>query len=732
MRNKVQSRIIKVALIVIFTVSTFLAIYKFNFKYVEDSDTKNYTLKIIEKVKQDENIITYLVKNNKDKFVLNICKSKYGDGIDLSKYSDYTYGDILKIRGKITIPKVLGNPHEFDYKKYLNAENICGVINTYKAPEKIGKEIDVFTYINYLKEYTKQIISESMNKENIPLTLGYIYGDKSGITEDTSRKYSLLGISHMLVASGTNIAILIIVMKRICKKLKINKDLTYILTILQILLFVSLCNFEYSILKAGIIGITTLVLGMWDIKISSLKKILICLYIMYITNPADIFSVSMQLSFFASLGIIFFYSKIEVRINWILKQKLKKRIYDILKYPIKIFCISIAVKILTLPLTINNFNSIPLFGIFTSVIVSIVICVIKILGIIATIFLFIPGASQLIFSIINLVVSFVSIITQVLGKIAIEIQVPVLPSYIVITYYIYILCIILKDRIVIKNFNQSIKFNKVCNICKKYLMYILILCFVIYKTGNIFNNNYAIFFNVRQGDMALIKYMSSTILIDAGSKNDKLSENVFLNFCKKENIQSIDLIVISHFHTDHINGIAKIAEEVNVKRIIYSMPKDIDDEYLNFVKWIEKVNIEKTVVQKGDNITVGDIKMCILSPGTETIWSDDIANSNSLVCLLEIQDFKLLFMGDATKETENLLLKEENLLPMVDVIKVGHHGSKTSTGNEFVKRISPYIAVISSQKKTYGHPSRETLEILKKWGVNEYITEKNGAIKIRF
>lgn len=732
MRNKVQSRIIKVALIVIFTISTFLAIYKFNFKYVEDSDTKNYTLKIIEKVKQDENVITYLIKNNKDKFVLNICKSKYGDGIDLSKYSDYTYGDILKIRGKITIPKVLGNPHEFDYKKYLNAENICGIINTYKEPEKLGKETNPFTYINYLKEYTKQIISESMNKENIPLTLGYIYGDKSEITEETSREYSILGISHMLVASGTNIAILIIVMKRICKKLKLNKAVTNILTILKILLFVSLCNFEYSILKAGIIGITTLVLGMWDKKISSLKKILICLYIMYITNPADIFSVSMQLSFFASLGIIFFYSKIEVRINWILKQKLKKRIYDILKYPIKIFCISIAVKILTLPLTINNFNSIPLFGIFTSVIVSIVICVIKILGIIATIFLFIPGVSNLIFSIMNPIVSSVSVITQVLGKIAIEIQVPVLPSYIVITYYIYILCIILKDRIVIKNFNQSIKFNKVCNICKKYLMYILILCFVIYKTGNIFNNNYAIFFNVRQGDMAFIKYMSGTILIDAGSKNDKLSENVFLNFCKKENIQSIDLIVISHFHTDHINGIAKIAEEVNVKKIIYGMPKVIDDEYLNFIKWTEKVNIEKTVVQKGDNITVGDIKMCILSPGTETIWSDDIANSNSLVCLLEIQDSKLLFMGDATKETENILLKEENLLPMVDVIKVGHHGSKTSTGNEFVKRISPYIAVISSQKKTYGHPSRETLEILKKWGVNEYITEKNGAIKIRF
>lgn len=130
---------------------------------------------------------------------------------------------------------------------------------------------------------------------------------------------------------------------------------------------------------------------------------------------------------------------------------------------------------------------------------------------------------------------------------------------------------------------------------------------------------------------------------------------------------------------------------------------------------------------------VGEIKFKILSPDVNLkIKDNDVANANSIVTVINIENKNFLFMGDATKNTEKEILKNINTLPeIIDVYQVGHHGSKTSSDNNFIGKLNIKEGIISSKKKVYNHPAKETLNTLSKHNIKVKITEKNGACKIK-
>lgn len=273
---------------------------------------------------------------------------------------------------------------------------------------------------------------------------------------------------------------------------------------------------------------------------------------------------------------------------------------------------------------------------------------------------------------------------------------------------------------------------------------------VIYITINIFLNiytlyfeNYVYFFNVEQGNMAIIRYKRKNILIDYGSTKESLASNILSNFLKSKAIKKIDLAVISHMHDDHMNGF--LSEESEVEKIMYAYPKE---ETVNFEKIKEKAdakNISLIETELFETYNYNGINMIVLSPKkNKTIQAGDIANANSLVLLLSINNKNMLFMGDATKETEKEIMKKlqnledtnlkkdtEKRLENIDILQVGHHGSKTSTSEGFIQKITPKNAIISAKKEKYGHPHNETLDTLKKYNVNIYITENKGAIRFK-
>jgi len=243
-----------------------------------------------------------------------------------------------------------------------------------------------------------------------------------------------------------------------------------------------------------------------------------------------------------------------------------------------------------------------------------------------------------------------------------------------------------------------------------------------------------IFFDVGQGDAIFIETPSyHQILIDGGPDStilEKLSKE--MPFWDR----SIDLIILTHPERDHLTGLIEVLEKYKVENILWTGIVRDTAEYKEWKKLIEEEKAEIFIAKAGQKISclTWQIKQCdleILQP-FESLEGKEFKDSNntSIISKLVFGKNSFLFTGDAYKNVEVELINKEAEIDS-DVLKVAHHGSKTSSSEEFIKAVSPEIAVISvGRENKYGHPNQEVLELLEKYGIRVLRTDKDGDIKI--
>jgi competence protein ComEC len=238
------------------------------------------------------------------------------------------------------------------------------------------------------------------------------------------------------------------------------------------------------------------------------------------------------------------------------------------------------------------------------------------------------------------------------------------------------------------------------------------------------------FFDVGQGDAIFIQTPKrNQILIDGGQSS------VILEKLGKEMPfwdRSIDLIILTHPERDHLVGLLEVLKKYKVENIFWTGIKRDIPEYQEWQKLIKKEKAKIYIIPFVQKVTIGkDISMNFLYP-VENLADKEYQNSNdtSIVAKLNFNQNSFLFTGDISKSIEEELINYYQNLKS-DVLKVAHHGSKTSTSEEFLKEILPKIAIISVGKENpYGHPHQEVLEILNKFGIRVLRTDENGDIKI--
>ena len=230
------------------------------------------------------------------------------------------------------------------------------------------------------------------------------------------------------------------------------------------------------------------------------------------------------------------------------------------------------------------------------------------------------------------------------------------------------------------------------------------------------------YIDVGQGDSILIQCGEHNMLIDAGTNS---SEEDLISYLDNLNIQKFDYLVGTHTHEDHIGGMDKIVKKYDFDSILFPKTTSNTKTFENFVTEVKNKNKKLTAPDTTKTYILGDATFEILSPLKDE-YEDQ--NNYSIVIKLKYKDTSFLFTGDAEKLVEEDIL-DTNKDISADVIKIGHHGSSTSTSEEFLKKVNPKYAVISLGKdNSYGHPHKETIELLENYNIKTYRTDELGTI----
>ncbi|MFC1559625.1 DNA internalization-related competence protein ComEC/Rec2 [Candidatus Margulisiibacteriota bacterium] len=558
-----------------------------------------------------------------------------------------------------------------------------------------------------------------------------IFGSKvSPLPDDIKENFRNAGVVHLLVVSGLHMSILLGVTASLLKGAGLSSRIRAVLVSVFNFMFVVMVGAGPSVIRAGIMGEVALLTNIFQRENEFYNTLAFSGLILLIMNPLNIFAVGFQLSFMATWALFYVAPAFE--------EKLKGKMPPFFA---NLISIAIAPALATSPIILYNFGQVSFVSIFANMSIIPWIQVIVVLGF----FSVLAGAVFLPISMI--INNFLLLLLMVLNSIvyfyshlpfACRFFVPpALPM--IVGYYIIVGWGVemLKGKVKFKLNKFRIAFAVLAALS------VLVWTFAASASSGSppLKNELAItIIDVGQGDSILIESPSGkTMLIDGGGRHqakgakESIGKKIVIPYIHKRGINELDVVVLTHPHDDHVGGLASVIEAVPVKMVIDSGRPHTSYSYLKFLKLIDKKGIAYKLGRRGQTIDLGGgVKGFILYPTNSIVKSQETdLNDVSIVIKLVYKDFSMLFTGDMEHGGEKFLLKHRARLKS-EVLKAGHHGSRTSTTYKFLKAVDPKYAIISvGLKNKFGHPSKEIIDRLKKAKVKIYRTDEDGAVLIR-
>ena len=670
LKTILQSKILIYIIFIIILILSFIRIS--NYKSIYSLNTNTIEGTLIDK-QIDGNKLSIIIKEKeKIKGTYYIETEK-----ELDKLKELELGSKIRIFGELNIPNNNTIKNTFNYRTYLKSNKIFLIMNIDKIEILENNKNIIYAIKNKINNY----INTFKAKDYLSM---FILGNKANMDDVIINKYQKLGVSHLFAISGMHISIITLILLKLLNKIKEN--IRYLIVISFLLFYVFLTG-GVSVLRSVSLFICLYINRKYDLCMNNEQICLISISLLLIINS------------FLLINIGFLYSGI-------ITYSLIKFSYLISgNYFKKIFSISILAFLVSLPITINTNYEINILSIIYNLVY------------VPLISLFIFPLSLLTFiikpldSFLLLAIDFLELITN--HFFTINVILPKMSWYLIMIYYILLYCLF-------RSYN------------KKYLLIIIILL-TINKYKYVINNNLSImYFDVSQGDSILINKKEETVLIDTGGKiKFKLEEwkkkreynmsNNIIQYMKSVGITKINYLIISHGDADHMGESINLVNNFKVEKVIFNCGpyNDLEKE---LIKVLDKKKIKYYSCIK--ELSIDDNKLYFLQTKKY-----DNENDNSNVIYTELDGYKFMFMGDASSTTEKEIMSKYNLTN-IDVLKVGHHGSKTSSSELFINKIKPKYSIISVGKNNrYGHPNKEVLDNLKDSKI--YRTDQDGSVMFK-
>ncbi|WP_449537043.1 DNA internalization-related competence protein ComEC/Rec2 [Ferdinandcohnia sp. Marseille-Q9671] len=635
--------------------------------------------------------------------------------------SELRVGFVCTFTGTLNEPQVSRNPHAFHYQRYLYTQKIHWI---YEASEiSLEKCMPQDTWS--IKRWLLQIREVGINQidshfegSTAGIIQALIYGERTNISVDIVDSYQSLGLIHLLAISGLHVSLMTGMFYFLCIRFGMTRENATTLLLVLLPAYIIIAGGSPSVIRSAVMSILLLVSIMWWKKSSMLDVISIACIGMLASNPYLLVNIGFQLSFIVSASLI------------VSSRVLFKQYTTSLS---SLVVVSFLAQLCSLPILLYHFYefsilSLPLnilyVPLYSVCILPFALFTVLLLGLLEPV-------GQFFAYILSYSIETLNQVTVWFSDSAFSVLTPGKPGVLLMMLYCASIFVYLIHWEKKKHFLQVSLLGPIT----VFLIHLLVPYINPYGEVTMLD--------VGQGDSIVIElpYRKGVYLIDTGGiisfaqepwrkrrKEFSTSEDIIIPFLKSKGVRHLDKVIITHGDQDHIGGAKKLIENIKVKEVL--LGKNLEDSKLEeeLKENASKEKIKITIAERGYSWKNENHTFHILAPNGNEMNEND----NSIVIYTRLGGLKWLFTGDLEKDGEIELIKTYVNLK-ADVLKVGHHGSLTSSTEQFIQLIRPKIGLIPvGENNRFNHPHPDVVNRFKESSVKIYRTDQDGAIQYRF
>ncbi len=622
-------------------------------------------------------------------------------------------GQTVMVSGNIIIPRVSTNPGQFNYAAFLKTQNISYILEA-DSVRILTRAPLISRLIGSLRKSFEDSIERNIRPEVTAVVRASILGSRDQLSADTKEQFANSGMMHLLAISGLHVGIMAAILIGILMLFRLPKKAAICMTGVFLLIYIPLTDGPISVIRS-VIMFWCVALGiLWERPRYSLNNLAVSCILCLIFMPYQILSLGFQLSFTATFFLIY-YSSIISNISGYFKA-----LPPFIKGALTTVTASALLFFATMPILIQSLHQISPLAILGNIITILLASGLVFTAVLCLLFDtfsnfagLIMGETCSVFA--DLLVFSVHKISRIDGAF---IYWPDMNKANI--FLLYSLLLILP---------YSIKIRKL----KTLLLLFALLFTSVYTFERVMDtvrhSARVTFIDVDQGDAILCQLPGPyNVLIDAGKGSRRKGSGKYniLPYLKYRGINRLHQVVITHPDLDHYGGLLYLLPRVSVERIYHNSKNAKSKSWKELQEMSHNMNIPFKPSFCGDTLYYSKpISMIVLSPCSPNQFSD--RNEGSLVIQLNLHTSKILFTGDIEQQAERWLSR--NVPVKSDIIKLAHHGSRTSSSLEFLQAVKANTAIISAGRQNrYGMPHQEILSRLEHMGIHYFNTQQTGAI----
>lgn len=615
------------------------------------------------------------------------------------------------------------NPGAFHYKRYMYYKGIHGILQP-ESFSALSIQSPPTLHFRYLLDGLQRKFASTVDSlypaPSNSMIKGLLLGMRDEIPTEITETYSKLGLIHVLAISGLHMAVLIGGLLKLGEWAGLTRETRMVVGMTFIPMYVILVGAAPSVVRAGMMAFAVLLGFYLQRSRDSLNLLGAACILMLAYNPYQIWDVGFQLSFVVTWGLL------------VLTPVLTEQMQRLFPWLRSLLAVSLSAQLASLPIILFYFNQIHLLSLLINLLfVPLFSLFIIPFGFLSLIFgFFHPSLSFLLAGSITSLLGWIYPVLEWVTEIdSLRFYFSSPPLWWIFIYYIVfslLPIVIRKNKRIYRPF-----------FCLLLLLFTPLFSFQEEKVV-------ITFLDVGQGDAIVIETKQHVYLIDSGGVPVFYSEQetwkqrkdpydpgkrIILPFLKSKGIEKIDTVIMTHGDSDHIGGMLSVLKEMRVNMVVGNGKKPSTPIEKELLAYLKEKDIPLYWGKRGDHWNEGsDVVWSILHPKEQPQTLND--NNQSIVLLLEAFGRRILFTGDLEKEGEKILLSSKLRGP-IDLLKVGHHGSRTSTQKAWVERLKPDVSIISVGKRNrYGHPHQDTISTLTEFGSEIFRTDQHGSITI--